>query len=118
MNTIVELLNKLSDMDWGWWPILKCRPSKNQYINTAVLIKITAFYGTILGLLIAFLQKTAKLRIRTFLEHVAKKICCLTNCFMSLLHGEGKVVNVFKEDIGFKGMKRECFKQQNPSVSI
>ena len=46
-------MNALTDMDWGWWPLLKHRPPQEQRIDAGVLLKITPFFGTITGVLIA-----------------------------------------------------------------
>lgn len=52
MNPIINLLNWLTDMDWGWWPLLKYRPPKSQLIDNRVVAKITPFFGTVTGFII------------------------------------------------------------------
>ena len=51
MNKIISVMNWLTDMDWSWWPLLRCRPAKNEYIDNLVVLKITPFFGTIAGLI-------------------------------------------------------------------
>ena len=51
MNKLIDFMNKLTDMDSGWWPLVRCRPEKNAYIDAGVLIKITPFFGSVLGML-------------------------------------------------------------------
>jgi len=50
MRKIEDFSNWLTDMDWGWWPLLNLRPEKNEDIDSRVVLKITPFYGTIVGL--------------------------------------------------------------------
>jgi hypothetical protein len=58
MNKIIDFMNWLTDIDGGWWPLLKCRPNKNEYIDSKVLAKITPFFGTLTGIIIVFLSKS------------------------------------------------------------
>jgi hypothetical protein len=58
MNKIIDFMNCLTGMDTGWWPLIKCRPEKNEYIDSKVLVKITPFFGTIIGLAFIYLDKT------------------------------------------------------------
>jgi hypothetical protein len=53
MKALIDFMNWLTDMDWGWWPLLSARPSKEKPIDSIVLAKITPFFGTLTGLLIA-----------------------------------------------------------------
>lgn len=52
MNRIIDTLNWLSDQDWEWWPLLRCRPDKNQFITTWLVLKMTPVFGTLSGLAI------------------------------------------------------------------
>jgi hypothetical protein len=56
MRALVDFMNWLTDMDWGWWPILSARPSRDKPINSAVLFKITPYFGTATGLVIAIFE--------------------------------------------------------------
>ena len=57
-------MNWLTDMDWGWWPILSARPPKDRPINTAVLLKITPIFGTAAGLALAAIEQHLNSPIR------------------------------------------------------
>ena len=60
MRQFEDFLNALTDMDWGWWPLLSARPAKSKNIDNLVLLKLTALFGTCLGLLwAAFYRLTA-----------------------------------------------------------
>ena len=52
MNPVINFLNWLTDMDWGWWPLLKYRPQKNERIDSTVILKVTPLFGTVVGCLI------------------------------------------------------------------
>ena len=56
MNALVKFLNWLTDMDWGWWPLLSMRPPRDKPINSAILLKITPCFGTIVGLAVAAIK--------------------------------------------------------------
>jgi hypothetical protein len=57
MKALINFMNWLTDMDWGWWPLLRARPPKDRPINSAVLLKITPFFGTVAGLAIAVIER-------------------------------------------------------------
>ena len=45
-------MNWLSDMDWGWWPVLRLRPRREHDIDDAVLLRMTAVFGPVTGALV------------------------------------------------------------------
>jgi hypothetical protein len=51
LDRIEEIMNGLSDMDMGWWPLLFLRPAQNKDITNLVLIKLTLTFGSFLGFL-------------------------------------------------------------------
>lgn len=53
MKTLINIMNQLNDMDWSWWPLLRCRPVKDQPITTLVVLKMTPVFGTLTGILVA-----------------------------------------------------------------
>ena len=55
MQRIINFMNWLTDMDWGWWPLLRLRPQKHEYINARVLLKVTSVFGTVTGVLFIYL---------------------------------------------------------------
>ena len=51
MRKIESFLNWLTDMDWGWWPLLHLRPAKSEFINNSVLLKLTPVFGTMASII-------------------------------------------------------------------
>jgi len=68
MKALVKLMNWLTDMDWGWWPLLSARPPKDRPIDSAVVAKITPFFGTGAGLLIAVIEHHLASPLRVALD--------------------------------------------------
>ena len=58
MKAIWDFMNGLTDMDWGWWPMLRCRPPKDKNIDARVLLKITPVFGTMAGLFAVAVTRT------------------------------------------------------------
>ena len=52
MLRIEDFMNKLTDMDGGWWPFVFLRPPKNKGMDNALLLKLSLFFGTVIGILI------------------------------------------------------------------
>lgn len=48
-------MNLLTDMDWGWWPVLFLRPPKDRDIDNVVLLKLTLWFGTLVGLAVCLI---------------------------------------------------------------
>lgn len=46
IDKIDKSINRLSDMDWMWWPFLSSRPAKKDIINNFSVFKSTALCGT------------------------------------------------------------------------
>jgi hypothetical protein len=53
---IEDLMNWLSDRDWGWWPLLSLRPPRTKVIDGLLLWKITAGFGTAAGVILVALH--------------------------------------------------------------
>ena len=49
-------MNRLTDMDSGWWPFLQLRPAKNQEMNNKLLVTMAAYYGPFYGLVFGILE--------------------------------------------------------------
>lgn len=47
-----NFLNRLTDMDWGWWPFISLRPNKNEEMNNTRVAKIAAYFGGVYGALL------------------------------------------------------------------
>ena len=50
-----EFMNKLTDLDAGWWPFLHLRPAQNHLMSTLVVAKMSLHYGLLYGALIYLL---------------------------------------------------------------
>jgi len=48
-------MNKLTDMDWGWWPFLFLRPAKTEYMTSKIVLKMSLYYGFTYGIFIYIL---------------------------------------------------------------
>lgn len=42
---LLELFNRLSDLDWGWWPFLGLRPHKDTTMSNLHVARISAAFG-------------------------------------------------------------------------
>ena len=51
INKLEKFMNWLTDMDWGWWPVLFLRPPKDQDMGNLMLLKLTFSSGSIVGAL-------------------------------------------------------------------
>jgi len=51
IDKIEHFMNRLTDMDWGWWPVLFLRPPKDKDMDNLVLLKMTLFGGSVVGVL-------------------------------------------------------------------
>ena len=62
---MINLLNALTDMDWGWWPFLSLRPKQHELMTTKrVALMSVAFsgvYGTLLVVLLALASREVSL---------------------------------------------------------
>jgi hypothetical protein len=50
MNQIEDFMNRLNDMDWGWWPLVSLRPPKDREIDNRLLLKISPIFGGLAGI--------------------------------------------------------------------
>ena len=50
INQLEKFSTWLTDMDWQWWPVLHWRPPKNRLMNQFLVMKLTATFGSVLGL--------------------------------------------------------------------
>jgi hypothetical protein len=53
VKAVMEALNWLSDLDWGWWPLLRLRPEKSEQMTSRLVLRLTPLFGTLAGLAIA-----------------------------------------------------------------
>ena len=47
-----KFMNKLTDMNWGWWPFLFLRPKKTEYMTSKIVAKMSLYYGLTYGFFI------------------------------------------------------------------
>ncbi len=62
IDQIENFMNALTDMDWGWWPVLFLRPAKDKDIDNVILLKMSLVFGSIVGAffsLLIFLRSRA-----------------------------------------------------------
>ncbi len=52
MRKFEDIMNWLTDLDWGWWPVLSMRPQKDDDIDNRVLLKISPIFGSVAGLIL------------------------------------------------------------------
>ena len=59
MDTLEQIMNSLSDQDWGWWPFLFLRPEQDEYMDNILVLKLTLYYGLFFSIVgILFLSAT------------------------------------------------------------
>ena len=56
IEQIENFMNELTDMDWGWWPVLFLRPAKDKDIDNLILLKLTLFFGSALGVFLSLMN--------------------------------------------------------------
>ena len=54
MRQLEDFMNRLTDMDWGWWPVVCLRPPKDKDIDNKVLLQISPVFGSMLALIVFF----------------------------------------------------------------
>lgn len=52
MRRLVDAMNRLSDVDAGWWPFLHLRPARNERMDNRCLARMALSYGVPIGLLL------------------------------------------------------------------
>ncbi len=52
LDKIEDFMNRLTDMDWGWWPVLSLRPAKDKDFDNITLLKISLVFGSLVGVLL------------------------------------------------------------------
>ena len=72
IDQIESFMNILTDMDWGWWPVLSLRPPKDRDIDNQTLVKLTLVFGSIVGFifLLIVLTSTGTITLGSFLVSV------------------------------------------------
>ena len=52
MDQIEDFMNKLTDMDSGWFPVLFLRPTKDKDIDNMILLKLSLVFGSAIGVIL------------------------------------------------------------------
>ena len=47
LDKLENLMNGLTDMDWGWWPVLFLRPPKDKDMDNLMLLRLTLGCGSV-----------------------------------------------------------------------
>jgi len=70
MDKIEDFMNRLTDMDWGWWPVLSLRPAKDKDIDNMLLLKLSLVFGAVVGviLLLVIVVSTGTMTLGVFLS--------------------------------------------------
>lgn len=50
-----NFMNKLTDIDGGWWPFLYLRPKKTEYMTSKIVLKMSLHYGPMYSILMYIL---------------------------------------------------------------
>jgi len=69
IDQIENFMNELTDMDWGWWPVLFLRPTKDKDIDNVILLKLSLVFGSAVGAFLSFMVfwKTGAITLITLL---------------------------------------------------
>lgn len=52
MRRLVDAMNRVSDVDAGWWPFLHLRPARNERMDNRRLARMALSYGVPIGLIL------------------------------------------------------------------
>ena len=79
---MINLLNAMTDMDWGWWPFLSLRPKQDELMTTKrvalMSVAFSAFYGPLLAAVISFGRGDS---LGRFLQMLLVLVVLMPPCF-------------------------------------
>lgn len=52
MQRLEDAMNRLTDLDAGWWPFLHLRPGRSELMDNRFLARAAIGYGFVFGLLV------------------------------------------------------------------
>ena len=52
IDQVEDFMNKLTDMDSGWFPVLFLRPTKDKDIDNMILLRLSLLFGSAIGVLL------------------------------------------------------------------
>jgi hypothetical protein len=77
VDKLENFMNWLTDMDWGWWPVLFLRPPQDKDMDNRVLLKMTLFSGSVVGLLFLLVVVFGATEALTLSDVIFAIILCL-----------------------------------------
>ena len=83
MRTLEDFMNRLTDMDSGWWPFLYLRPETSQLMDNRILLKMSIYFGPLYGAILSFLPVLFK-RAEFSLSSVVASAVIVTILFFPL----------------------------------
>jgi len=52
VSWLENAMNRLTDIDGGWWPFLRLRPARHERMDNRCLLKMALHFGPLYGLLV------------------------------------------------------------------
>jgi hypothetical protein len=62
MRRLEDAMNRLADMDAGWWPFLHLRPARSEDMDNRCLAAMAAHYGVPFGLLVFWNRRARRIQ--------------------------------------------------------
>lgn len=54
MRRLEDIINKMTDTDAGWWPILRLRPPRQVEMDDVFIVRLSMAAGCVLGVLLVY----------------------------------------------------------------
>lgn len=70
MRKLENFMNRLTDMESGWWPFLRLRPEMDQLLDNRLLFKLSIYYGPLYGAILS-LVVISRISVLSWLTVVA-----------------------------------------------
>jgi hypothetical protein len=77
MRRLETFMNRLTDADWGWWPVVFLRPPQERDIDTLVLLKMTCVFGVGAGVIAVALMFSNGIVLNTMRVLLTLLVGCL-----------------------------------------
>lgn len=61
MHKLENFMNRLTDINSGWWPFPRLRPEMDQLIDNSVLLKMSICYGPLYGTILSLVVVTLRI---------------------------------------------------------
>lgn len=80
MSSVENCMNRITDVNSSWWPFLFLRPEKSRHIDNRHLLKMSVYFGSFYGAIVAIVPFF--LRLREFsLVYIVENIVAITVLF-------------------------------------